>query len=197
MTVGDEVQRFYCIPADLEAMIAGNLRSGGIDPSACEIKRVAENRFEVSVPAGRAQMQTEQGCLSKKILQAEAVYASIERLHEGSLLYQRTGCTHTIGIYGEGHVVAEDVSRHCAIDKAIGLAMRNGIELWESHMVTSCRQTRSTIGKAVACQIPIVISIGAPTDLAIRAADEAGTTLIGFASSERFNVYTHGWRIRS
>jgi FdhD protein len=119
----------------------------------------------------------------------------IKALNENSFLYQRTGCTHVIGICGDKEIFVEDISRHCAIDKAIGLAIRDGITLANSSLVTSCRQTASTIRKAIFCEIPIVISIAAPTDLAIKEANEYRITLIGFASSKGFNIYSHDWRI--
>jgi formate dehydrogenase accessory protein FdhD len=62
-------------------------------------------------------------------------------------LDKTTGCTHVIGICGGREIFVEDISRHCAIDKAIGLAIREGIDLSNSFLVTSCRQTASTIKK--------------------------------------------------
>jgi len=43
--------------------------------------------------------------------------------------------------------------------------------------------------------IPILISISAPTNLGVRLADELRMTLIGFARGKRMNVYAAGWRI--
>ena len=55
----------------------------------------------------------------------------------------------------------------------------------------------SYIRKAIICRIPIVISIAAPTDLAVKEADEYGITFIGCTDSERFNIYSHAWRIKT
>jgi formate dehydrogenase assembly factor FdhD len=44
-----EIHKFYCIPVDLEEMIAGNLKSRGIDPSLSRIKKLGSNEFEVNV----------------------------------------------------------------------------------------------------------------------------------------------------
>jgi len=188
-----EIHKFYCIPVDLEEMIAGNLKSRGIDPSSSRIKKLGSNQFEVKVSGESA--KTPPKCDSQKKLTKKEVFESVEALNKNSFLYRKTGCTHVIGIRGDKEIFVEDISRHCAIDKAIGLAMRDRINLSDSYLVTSCRQTASTIRKAIFCQIPIVISIAAPTDLAIKEATEYGITLIGFASSERFNIYSHDWRI--
>jgi FdhD protein len=188
-----EVHKFYCIPVDLEEMIAGNLKSRGIDPSLSRIKKLGSNEFEVNVP--KELVKTPQKCDSKKKLTKSEVFDLVETLNENSFLYQKTGCTHVIGIREDKEIFVEDISRHCAIDKAIGLAIRDGINLANSSLVTSCRQTASIIRKAIFCEIPIVISIAAPTDLAIKEANEYGITLIGFASSKMFNIYSHDWRI--
>lgn len=188
-----EIHKFYCIPIDLEEMIAGNLKSKGIDPSLSRISKLGSNEFEVNVP--KELVKTPQKSDSQKKLTKSEVFDLVETLNKNSFLYRKTGCTHVIGIRGDKEIFVEDISRHCAIDKAIGLAIRNGITLADSSLVTSCRQTASTIRKAIFCEIPIVISIAAPTDLAIKEANKYGITLIGFASQKMFNIYSHDRRI--
>jgi FdhD protein len=189
-----EIHKFYCIPVDLEEMIVGNLKSRGIDPSLSRIKKLGSNEFEVNV--SEELVKTPQKSDSKKKLTKSEVFDLVETLNENSFLYRKTGCTHVIGICEDKEIFVEDISRHCAIDKAIGLAIRNGITLADSSLVTSCRQTASTIRKAIFSEIPIVISIAAPTDLAIKEANKYGITLIGFASSKMFYIYSHDWRIK-
>lgn len=188
-----EVHKFYCIPIDLEEMITGNLKSRGLDPSLSQIKKLGSSEFEVNV-SGKL-VKTPQKCDSQKKLTKSEVFNLIEALNENSFLYQRTGCTHVIGICEDKEIFVEDISRHCAIDKAIGLAIRNKITLSDSCLVSSCRQTASTIRKVIFSETPIVVSIAAPTDLAIKEANKYGITLIGFASSKGFNIYSHDWRI--
>jgi len=188
-----EIHKFYCIPVDLVEMIAGNLKSRGIDPSLSRIKQLGDNEFEVNVT--KELVKTPSKCNSQKKRTKIEVFDLIEALNENSFLYQKTGCTHVIGICEDKTIFVEDISRHCAIDKAIGLAIRDGINLSNSFLVSSCRQTASTIRKAIFCEIPIVVSIAAPTDLAIKEANKYGITLMGFASSKRFNIYSHDWRI--
>jgi len=188
-----EIHKFYCIPVDLEEMITGNLKSRGIDPSSSRLRKLGGNKFEVNVPKGL--IKTPRNCDSQKKRTRSEVFDLIEALNENSFLYQKTGCTHVIGICEDKEIFVEDISRHCAIDKAIGLAIRDGIDLSNSFLVTSCRQTASTIIKAIFCEIPIVVSIAAPTDLAIKEANKYKITLVGFASPEKFNIYSHDWRI--
>jgi FdhD protein len=43
--------------------------------------------------------------------------------------------------------------------------------------------------------IPVLIAVGAPSDLAISAAKRFDLTLIGFTSDKAFNVYHGDWRL--
>jgi len=194
--IDGEIHKFYCIPSDLEEMILGNLKSRGVTPSFSKIRKIADSEFNVDLSFVKGLIKNPQKCESNKKLTSGEVFNSVESLAKNGFLYKRTGCTHVVGICGDKEIFVEDTSRHCAIDKAIGLAIRDGIDLSNSFLGTSCRQTASTIKKAIFCQIPIVISIAAPTDLAVKEANEYGITLVGFADSKRFNIYSHGWRIR-
>jgi FdhD protein len=195
VNLNGEIHKFCCIPVDLEEMIAGNLKSRGIDPSSSRIEKLGSNKFEVNVP--QELVKAPSNCDSQKKGTKREVFHLVEALNKNSLLYQKTGCTHVVGICEDKEIFVEDISRHCAIDKAIGRAIRDGINLSNSFLVSSCRQTDSTITKAIYCGVPIVVSIAAPTDLAIEEAHKYGITLIGFASSERFNIYSHDWRIET
>ncbi len=190
-----EIHKFYCIPDGLEEMIAGNLKSRGIDPSICQIKKLGNNEFEVKV--SQEPVKAARTCDSKKKLTQGEVFGLVRALNENSYLYRKTGCTHVIGICEDKRIFVEDISRHCAIDKAIGRAIKGGINLAESSLVSSCRQTASTITKAIFCGIPIVISIAAVTDLAIKEANKHEITLIGYAGSDGFNIRSHDWRIKA
>ncbi len=194
--IDGEIHRLYCIPSDLETMILGNLTSRGIHPSFSKIRKIASNEFSVDLSLMKNWPNSPQRCQSKRELSSKDVFHSVEMLNENSILHKKTGCTHVVGICGEQEIFVEDISRHCAIDKAIGLAISEGIDLSNSFLVTSCRQTASTIKKAIFCQIPVVVSIAAPTDLAVKEADKYGITLIGFANSRSFSIYCNGWRIK-
>jgi FdhD protein len=191
---GGEVHKFHCLPANLEEMILGNLKSRGMDVSFSAIRKIAPGEFEVALlPSAKSPGK----CLSHKKITPEEVFAAVGLLDENSPLFQKTGGAHVIGICGDKKVFVEDTSRHCAIDKAIGRAIREGIDLSRSFLVVSCRQTATTIKKAIWVRIPIVISLSAPTSLAVKEARQHEITLIGFATQEKFNVYSHPWRVKT
>ena len=128
---------------------------------------------------------------------AEEVLEFSRKLNESGRLFRATGGTHVVGVFGSSRreIFVEDVSRHCAIDKAVGLCLKMGIPTEESVLVTSCRQTYSTMRKAVNAGFEVVVSVSAPTKEAVDIARNFGITLIGFARDGRFNVYANAWRV--
>jgi len=124
------------------------------------------------------------------------IFAWAEELNKSCPLHIKTGGTHIVGIvHGDIMFFVEDISRHCAIDKAIGIAVRNGYDMSDCVIVTSCRQTISAMKKEVRAGFPIVVTIAAPTTLAVKEAVDYGVTLVGFVRGRQFNIYSHPDRI--
>ncbi|HEU0152399.1 MAG TPA: formate dehydrogenase accessory sulfurtransferase FdhD [Arenimonas sp.] len=100
-----------------------------------------------------------------------------------------TGAVHAAGVvdaYGQLHV-REDVGRHNAIDKAIGAVLRRGARPRE--LLVTSRASYEVVHKAATVGIGLVAAISAPTALAVRLAQLAGLTLVGFARDERHTLY--------
>jgi len=195
---GVDYRAFYCLPTQLEQMARGYLISEGIcNPSGIKEIRSRWDGNKHLVEASIAGYNTKPNQIKSQMMICISDVLEAERtLNEHSILFSKTGGTHIAAILSKTNsVFAEDTSRHCAIDKAIGLATQRAINLNESILAASCRQTASTIRKAIYCQIPVVISTSAVTSLAIRSACKHGVTLIGFAREHRFNVYSHKERI--
>ena len=85
---------------------------------------------------------------------------------------------------GKVHIAAEDIGRHNALDKMIGkLVNTNLLESGGFSIVTS-RCSYELVQKAARCGISILVSISAPTALAIQMAEAWGITLCAFNKGE-------------
>jgi FdhD protein len=114
--------------------------------------------------------------------------------------FERTGGLHATGLFtpdGELVAVREDVGRHNAMDKVVGRALLDGrLPLHDMLLCVSGRLSFELVQKAVVAGVPILVGVGAPTSLAVQAADDRGLTLVGFARATTANVYAHARRVR-
>jgi len=130
---------------------------------------------------------------------AATLHALPDRLRASQAAFAETGGLHAAGVFtrdGILQVLREDVGRHNAVDKVVGALLRAGaIPAAEAVLVVSGRVAYEIVQKATRAGIPLILAVGAPTDLAVDAARAAGITLAGFARDDRFNVYTWPGRI--
>src|SRR3954454_6656725 len=114
-------------------------------------------------------------------------------------VFDRTGALHAAALFDASGAlidVREDIGRHNAVDKVIGHALREGLIPLSDHvMLVSGRGAFEIVQKALVAGIPIVVSVSAPSSLAVDLAREHGLTLIGFLRGERFVVYAGEERI--
>ncbi|GAB6142355.1 formate dehydrogenase accessory sulfurtransferase FdhD [Methylosoma difficile] len=135
---------------------------------------------------------------SRLILSAMDLFTALKGLQQHQKLNQLTGSVHAAAwaVPGKGIIqLREDVGRHNALDKLIGWLMRHGENLSEGFIVVTSRASYEMVQKTASVGISFLAAISAPTGLAIRLADEAGVTLIGFARGDQHVVYTHPQRL--
>ncbi|MTV25131.1 NTP transferase domain-containing protein [Nitriliruptoraceae bacterium ZYF776] len=122
-----------------------------------------------------------------------------DRLRAHQRAFDATGGLHATGIAdtdGRLVTVREDVGRHNALDAALGTHVLAGtVPLTDHVVVLSGRVGFELVQKVAVAGVPIVVAVGAPSDLAVRTAAAVGVTLVAFVRRGRGNVYTHPDRV--
>ncbi len=116
-----------------------------------------------------------------------------ERMRPHQTLFEATGGIHAAGLFtleGELLCVREDIGRHNAVDKVIGRAVLDGAaSLADRILVVSGRAGFELVQKALKAAIPVMVSVGAASSLAVDMASAAGMTLYTFVGPGRGNLH--------
>jgi len=183
---GIEVQT--AVPADCEAVIATRTRrlTGRTGCGICgsdSIESVLKTLH--AVPPG-------------VVVPAPAIERALQSLIDHQHLNAAAGAVHAAGwaaLDGSIVVAREDVGRHNALDKLIGALLRTGVNPAEGFVVVTSRASFEMAQKATVFGARLLAAISGPTGLAVRVAQQAGLTLVGFARRGRMTVYTHPQRV--
>jgi FdhD protein len=132
-------------------------------------------------------------------VRVDTILSLPERLRDSQRVFDRTGGLHAAGLFtGDGEVVTvrEDVGRHNAVDKTVGEQLLAGaLPLADRILQVSGRVSFEIVQKAAVAGIPVLSAVGAPSSLAIDAAERLGVTVVGFVRDGGCNVYTGAERI--
>ncbi|QSR17771.1 formate dehydrogenase accessory sulfurtransferase FdhD [Novosphingobium sp. KA1] len=127
----------------------------------------------------------------------EAIRRGLDAMGGAQALGRETRATHAAAFCNEdGTLLAirEDVGRHNALDKLIGALARSGARgdtnPAQGFVVMTSRCSYELVEKTVRAGIPLLVTISAPTDLAVRRAQAAGLSLCVVARDDAMLVVT-------
>lgn len=104
-------------------------------------------------------------------------------------LFEQTGGLHAAAAFDDADelvAVREDVGRHNAVDKVVGVVGDRPV----AGLAVSGRVSFEIVQKALAARIPAIVAVSAPSSLAVSLAEASNMTLVAFARGERAAVYS-------
>jgi FdhD protein len=125
-------------------------------------------------------------------LSREAVFAALNGLPELQVLNRATGAVHAAAFCrsdGTISAVREDVGRHNAFDKLIGHLARGHQDLSAGFALLTSRCSYELVQKAVLAGIAALVTVSAPTELAVEIARASKLTLIALARRDSFLAF--------
>jgi len=142
-------------------------------------------------------VRTAKTSMTQLTVTAQQCIDLMKSMQESSFVFKETGGVHNAAICAPGEMIVSrtDIGRHNALDKLYGYCMLNGISTRNKVLVFSGRISSEVLTKAAKIGVGIVLSKSAPTDLAIRLAEDLNITAVGFIRGTSFNVYSHPKRI--
>jgi FdhD protein len=121
------------------------------------------------------------------------------RMRAAQSKFGDTGGVHASALFdfsGELLNIAEDVGRHNAFDKLVGMSLMSGaLPLANRIVVLSGRASFELVQKAIRAGVSVLAAIGAPSSLAVNLAVTSGLTLVGFLREAHCNVYSYPERL--
>ena len=139
----------------------------------------------------------------KKLLPVNSLFGLPKLMRQHQVLFTNTGGVHSAALFNDLmalQFVYEDIGRHNAVDKVTGalLTLTEPIRAEGLHiLVVSSRISFEIVQKTVMAGIQVLAGVGAPSDLAIKAAQQFDLTLIGFLNEQGCNVYHGDWRLNT
>lgn len=121
-----------------------------------------------------------------------ALRCAVENLRGSQPLSEHTHCAHAAAWADKAGALVllrEDVGRHNALDKLVGAALRAGIDFAAGFCLITSRCSYEMAQKAIVAGIPALVTISAPTALAVCTARAGGLTLIVLDRADGFFVY--------
>ena len=191
-----------CSPSFLKELVYGYLVSEGLIQSYRDVSsftvqgKVAEIKLNDKFPP-QQQAILPRPIESSFTVPADVLLAAAEECLSRGIVFRETGGTHAAALGDRSGLISffEDISRTCALEKVLGDALLRAVTPDETFVFLSSRVPKRMLQKIARCGIPVVAAVSAPTLDAVKAADQLGVCVCGFARGNRLNIYSHRWRV--
>ncbi|SDH87069.1 FdhD protein [Alteribacillus persepolensis] len=142
-------------------------------------------------------VRTTKTSMTNVTLTTEQCIRLIKKMQDNSLTFKGTGGVHNAAICSPQDIIVDraDIGRHNALDKLYGHCLLNNVPVKDKVLVFSGRLSSEILTKASKIGVGIVLSKSAPTDLAVKLAEDLHITAVGFIRGDSFNIYSHWHRI--
>jgi FdhD protein len=128
-------------------------------------------------------------------VEPDLIFSISSEMREVQEVHRKTGATHAALIQEigrEARIIAEDLGRHNAVDKCIGLAAAQSRDFRKCLLFSSGRLTADVVSKCSWSSIPLLVSSSVATDAGVKVAEKGNITLIGALRGNRMRVYHEG-----
>lgn len=144
----------------------------------------------------RSELKTIEPNTSDLKVDATQIVRDIKHLTDEAKIWQKTAGVHVAQLKFEDKIIIrEDVSRHVAVDKVIGVASREAYDFSRCYISYSGRMPADMLIKVIRVGIPIIISNAAPASSGIDVARAGNITMVGFVRDNRFTIFTAPERV--
>lgn len=146
----------------------------------------------------QSDMETAKISMSKTQVTPDQCIQLMKEMQESSTVFKETGGIHNASLATPEATFVHrgDIGRHNALDKLYGYCLEEKISVSDKVLVFSGRISSEVLTKASKIGVGIILSKSAPTDLAIKLAEDLNITTVGFIRNNSFNVYSHPMRIK-
>lgn len=127
----------------------------------------------------------------KPVGDAAAIFTALDSLPLYQPLTKATGAAHAAAFcdaQGHIHIVREDIGRHNALDKLIGALAEAAMNPAEGFILLTARCSYELVEKAILACCPMLVTISAPSTLAIERAHAHGLSLVSLARTDSILV---------
>ena len=194
---GKLLHTIVCTPTYLPALAIGRLCTDGLIAGMEQVKDWALSpdgaRLDVTLARSAAPKEAPPAGWAPTVTDG-MIYLAQEKLSAGHPLYKRTRGVHSCTILHNGEIsyVTEDLSRHNALDKAVGCALLDGLPLWECLLFSSGRVPLDMLQKGITAGLRVFVAKAIPTWQSVQLAREKGIVLICDARNKSYIRFSPG-----